>query len=146
MKPLSMDLRERLLDAVDKKQMTRLDIARIFNVSTAIIRRFVQRRREGESIAPKPHAGGPKPVLQEPQLELLRAAVAEKNDATLVELGQALAKHGIVVGKTTVSKGLKKLGLTRKKRRSGPANGRVRRSGCSGSNIAKRLMPSIPSG
>jgi transposase len=144
MKPISLDLRQRVLDAVDEKKMTRLEIAQVFKVCTAFVRRLVQRRREGHPIAPKPHAGGPKPILQEPQLQKLREAVTQKKDATLAELKKSLADQGIVVGRTTISEGLKTLGMTRKKRHCRPASGRVRKSAVSDSNIARRST-SIPS-
>src|SRR5947209_19475218 len=58
MRTYSQDLRERVVRACDEGRGTRQQIADLFGVSTAWIRRLLQRRRETGSFAAKPHAGG----------------------------------------------------------------------------------------
>ena len=117
MKPYSLDLRQRILAAVDDGTMTRPQIAKLFSVSAAWIRRLVQRRRETGSIEPFAHHGGPKPKLNEAHLECLRELVRQKPDATLEELrGQLGAPAGVM----TICRALKRLQLPLKKSRSGP--------------------------
>lgn len=53
MKPYSMDLSKRVVDAVDDGKMTKWDISLLFKVSPAWIRRLLQRRRETGSIEAK---------------------------------------------------------------------------------------------
>ena len=65
MRPYSMDLRKRVLAAVDAGKQDRLEIARVFSVSVAWIRRLVQRRRETGSIEPLRQRHGPQPKLDE---------------------------------------------------------------------------------
>lgn len=52
MRPYSMDLRKRVVAACDARDGSRETIAQRFGVSTAWIRRLLQRRRETGSIAP----------------------------------------------------------------------------------------------
>jgi transposase len=51
---------------------------------------------------------------------LVRELIAEAPDQTLDELWDRLAKHGVVVGRTSVHRYVSALGLTRKKRHSTP--------------------------
>jgi transposase len=62
MKTYSQDLRERVVNACDAGSYTRHEVATLFGVSAAWIRRLLQSRRETGSIAPKPHKSGPKLV------------------------------------------------------------------------------------
>src|SRR6476469_7723915 len=112
--PLSLDLRTRVLAAVDAKAGTRAAIAARFQVSTAWIRRLVQRRRETGAIAPLPHRGGPAPALGPADRDRLRALVDQQPDATLAELRDRVAAP---VGIMTVARALKALGLRLKKSR-----------------------------
>ena len=117
MKPYSLDLRQRVLAAVDEAKLTRPQIAHLFRVSASWIRSLVQRRRETGSIEPRPHRGGPKPKLSEGHLERLRELVREKPDATLEELRGRL---GAPAGIMTLCRALRRLRLPLKKSPSGP--------------------------
>ena len=65
MRPYSMDLRKRVVAACGAREGTREAIAQRFGVSTAWMRRVLQRRRETGSIAPLPQRAGRKPGLNE---------------------------------------------------------------------------------
>jgi len=71
MKLYSMDLRERVVATCDAQEGTRERIAKRFGVSTAWIRRLLQRRRETGSIAALPQNAGRKPALDARQLRRL---------------------------------------------------------------------------
>src|SRR5262249_58104156 len=58
MKAYSQDLRDRVVRACDEGWGTRQQVADVFGVSTAWIRRLLQRRRETGSFAAKPRGGG----------------------------------------------------------------------------------------
>ena len=60
MRPYSMGLRRRVVAACDRKDERQVKIAERFGVSTAWIRRLLQRRRETGSIAPFPQNPGRK--------------------------------------------------------------------------------------
>lgn len=113
MRPYSLDLRERILAAVDHHDGSIRWIARIFRVSTAFIVRLLQRRRAAGTIAPKPHRGGPPPALGPGDLERLAALVREQPDATLEQLKQ---RGGFKCSLKTLWYALDRLGLTRKKK------------------------------
>lgn len=130
----SLDLRQRVLMAVDAKTATRAAIAERFQVSTSWIRRLVQRRRETGSIAPRPHRGGPAPSLGPAERERLRALVAQQADATLAELRDRLAAP---VGIMTIARALKALRLPLKKSRSG----RPSRTGPTSPDCGKSTAP-----
>jgi transposase len=86
MRPYSLDLRERILAAVDHHDGSIRWIARIFRVSTSCIVRLLQRRRAADTVAPKPHRGGRPPALGPGDLQRLAALVREQPDATLEQL------------------------------------------------------------
>ena len=116
MKAYSMDLRERVVAACDARDGTREQIAARFSVSVSWIRDLMKRRREAGSIAPKPHGGGRPPAFDGQAAERLRAAVAADDDASLQELAEA---SGVACVPSAVHGTLKRLGITRKKRRGG---------------------------
>ena len=114
-----MDLRKRVVRACDKGRMTREQIAATFEVSTAWIRRLLQRRREAGSIAALPSRAGRKPRLSDVHLRRLQRIVQRYPDATLAELRQRLS---VDCSLSIVHRAVVKLGLTLKKSRSGPAS------------------------
>jgi transposase len=117
MNAYSMDLRQRVVAACDRGEGTREQIARRFNVSIAWVYKLLRRRRETDTIAPKPHGGGQPPAFDSDAAERLRQAVADCPDATLEELREAA---GVGCGVSAVHRALERLGLPRKKSRSRP--------------------------
>jgi len=115
----SMDLRERVAAACDRGMLSQPEIAEQFEVSVSFITRLLRRRRETGSLVPKPHTGGPAPILKERDLERIAARVREQPDITLAEL---CAKVSNRVSDSTMSRLLLVMDLTRKKRRSMPTN------------------------
>jgi transposase len=114
MRPYSLDLRERILAAVDHHDGSIRWIARIFRVSTSFIVRLLQRRRATGTLVPEPHRGGPPPALGPGDLERLAALVRAQPDATLEQLKQ---QGGFQCSLKTLWYALDHLGLTRKKKR-----------------------------
>jgi len=113
MRPYSLDLRERILAAVDHHDGSIRWIARIFRVSTSFIVRLLQHRRATGTLAPEPHRGGPAPALGPGDLERLAALVREQPDATLKQLKQ---RGGFSCSLKTLWYALDRLDLTRKKK------------------------------
>src|SRR4051812_7007901 len=91
MEAYSIDLRTRILAACDAGQKTK-QVAATFSVSPAWVRRLKQRRREDNSIAPRPIPGG-KPKLDDAARSKLSGFVRERPDATLEELRQRIASE-----------------------------------------------------
>jgi len=113
MRPLSNDLRERIITAVDHHEGSRRQLAKRFSVDVSCITRLLQLRRKTGSIEPRPHGGGKTPVLDPSALERLRLLIQEKPDATLADLRDRLGVGGSIM---IVWRALKKLGITRKKK------------------------------
>jgi transposase len=130
MVPYSIDLRERVLSAVDAGEGTQEEIARRFCFSARGIRKLLARRAATGSIAPEPNGGGRKPPAAQAEVaEALRDAVRADPDATLEELRQATGFAGCLM---TVWRALERLKITRKKSRCGPRSNSTRRSSHSG--------------
>jgi transposase len=108
--PYSQDLRDRVLAAGDRGMKTK-QIARVFDVSPAWVRRLKQRRRETGETAPRPMGGA---TFIKIDRTLLAELVRQQPDATLEELRQRL---GVQCAISAISMALKALGLSFKKRR-----------------------------
>jgi transposase len=113
MQPLSNDLRERILEAIDNHEGSRRKLAARFCVNPSTITRLLQLRRQTGSFDPGPHAGGVTPALDQDALERLRTLVEQTPDATLEALKQ---KMGVTGSKMIICRALQKLGLPLKKK------------------------------
>jgi transposase len=122
MKPLSSDLRERVLNAVDRTEGSRRQLAARFDVNVSTITRWLHLRRQTGSSQPRPHGGDVAPTLDQDGLDRLRRLVVEDPDATLEVLKQRLGLGGSIM---LVWRALRKLGITVKKK-SPPAAERDR--------------------
>src|SRR5262245_65714187 len=108
MRPYSMDLRERVAQAVDHQEDSLRHLARRFGVSLSFITRLLALRRQTGSLQLRSGRTGPPPRLDAAGLEQLRRLVADQPDATLEELAQQLD-----CGRTTVWRALCMLDITR---------------------------------
>lgn len=113
MGPYSNDLRERVVAAVDHGEGSQREIARRFRVNLSFVVRLLQRRREAGTLDPKPHGGGPPPVLGPDDQKRLEELIREQPDATLEQLRQ---KGGFTCSLTTLWRFLRRQQLTRKKK------------------------------
>jgi transposase len=116
MRAYSTDLRERVVAACDVGDVTRAQIAARFSVSVTWIRKLIRQRRETGSIEPRPHGGGRASAFDREAGRRLREAVRADDDATLRELAEAAA---VACCASAVHRALRRLGITRKKSRSG---------------------------
>ena len=122
--PLSQDLRQRIVRAVEAGS-SRRQAAERFEVSPSAAIKLMRRVRETGSTAPAQIGGHRRPIL-EPHADLIRTLVASKAGITLKEIQTALAERGIEVkALSTVADMLHRLDLSHKKsaqgRRAGPA-------------------------
>jgi|SRR6185437_8360144 len=109
----SPDLRQRVIDAVERGDGSLRQIAKRFVVSVSFVTRLLRHYRITGSLDPKPHGGGRRPALGPDHLERLRALIREKPDATLEELRQGV---GADCSTMAIVRALKKLKITRKKK------------------------------
>ena len=117
MKAYSQDLRERVVRACDETSLSRQQVADLFRVSVAWVRRLLQRRRQTGSFAAKLRGGGPPTKMTDDRRSRLLVLVSEQPDATLAELRDRLAAP---VHLSTIGRALARLGLPVKKKSSGP--------------------------
>src|ERR1051325_2912267 len=90
MKPISPDLRERVIKA-RADGATQKAVAKRFGVSKSFVEKLSYRQRDTGSSAALPHGGGRKRSLREHE-EVLRKQVEAQPDATLEELCASVAK------------------------------------------------------
>jgi len=123
MRAYSMDLRERVLAAVDRGT-PRKEIVRTLGVSEPTIRRYLRLRRETGSVAPKPYPKRPFSIGQSvEQRRALWKQLEEHDDATLEKHCQLWErKQGDKVSISTMSRAIRRLGWTLKKRVWVPPN------------------------
>ena len=113
--PLSRDLRERIVEAVEGGSSMRGAAAR-FAVSPSSAIKLMARVRATGSLAPARYGGHRRPLLA-PHEDVLRALVAEQPDITLAEIQAELRRQrGITVCLATIHVSLRRLGLRHKKR------------------------------
>ncbi len=118
----SLDLRERIVDAVERKIASKRKIAEWFEVHESFLYKLLRQKRERGDIAPLPHGGGARAKLSEDQLRQLPDLVAATPEATLDELREQIEKKArVTLSLSTVCRALQGLGLSRKKRPSLPA-------------------------
>lgn len=115
-KALSIDLRERVVKAVDGGLSCR-QAAERFRVSASSAIRWHDRRRKGGDCKPKPLGGDRRSGRIEAYAALILSLIDEKPDMTLAELQARLAEKRIGVGIGTLWRFFERRGITRKKRR-----------------------------
>ena len=109
MRAYSMDLRERVVAAVDDG-MTQEQAAVTFRVSVNTVGRYLARRRKTGSLAPTAQRHGPVPEKQRQLQAWLPDRLGAAADATLAEHVRALAsQQGVVVSTATMSRSLSTL-------------------------------------
>jgi transposase len=113
MNAYSLDLRQRILDAVQRGEGTLRELAQFFGVDLSTIVRLLRRHRQTGSVQPKPHAGGPTPCLDKAATNKLLRLVRKQPDATLAELRDRL---GVPCSVMTIWRALKRHRISRKKK------------------------------
>ncbi len=117
-KPLSIDLRERLISAVDGGVSRRSAAARFGIAASTAIKWVDQWRRTGH-VRPQPQGGDMRSCRIEAHAEEILALVKKTPDITLGEIAVHLdATHGLKVAQSTVWRLLDRRAMTFKKNRA----------------------------
>lgn len=117
MATLSQDLRERIVNAYDRGDGTREQIAHRYDVSLGMVKKLLQQRRNTGDIAARHHYSGAKPKITAEHQQKLRCLIRDSSDMTLEELRDAI---GVSCTPQAVFYTLERMGLSLKKRRSVP--------------------------
>jgi transposase len=117
MRPISNDLRRRIIEAIQENEESQPEIAERFSLSLSTVEKLWQRFRTTGSYEPLLHSGGRSRLLAADE-KLIRAEVAAHPDITLAELTARVAveNNQPPVSLMTMSEELRRLGLPRKKR------------------------------
>jgi transposase len=113
MTPYSQDLRQRIVDTIQRGDGTIRQVAERFLVSLSFVTRLLQLYRSTGSVEPRPHGGGHPAVLAPEDLRRLRELIGQHPDAPLEECRTHL---GASCSLMTLSRALSQLGLPRKKK------------------------------
>ena len=115
-KRYSQDLRDRVIDAVERGEMSRREAGRHYKVSQSVAIKWLERLERHGSREPVGHGGHRASKLM-PHRQFLEAARAEKSDLTLQALCDRLsAERGVKADTSMVSRFFRKIGVTFKKR------------------------------
>lgn len=116
MKAYSLDLRQKIVNIYAEGKTSQRRLAQQFQVALSFVEKLLKQYRETGSIAPKVRTQQTPTKLNAEQLTVLEQLVEASNDATLEELRcQLKQKTGVLIGRSTVDRMLKKLNLTVKK-------------------------------
>lgn len=122
----SQDLRDRVIDAVEREGMSRRKAAKRFGLSESAAIKWLQRFRD-QGVRTAFGTGGHRPCVLKPHRDFLEAALAEKPDITLQALcDRLLAGRGVKADTSMMSRFFRREGITFKKRRWSRANKTVR--------------------
>lgn len=114
----SQDLRDRVIDAVEREGMSRRGAAHRFGVSESAAIKWLQRYHGTGERTPVGTGGHRRSVLK-PHREFLEAVRAEQPDITLAALCRRLAEElGVKADTSMLSRFFRREGITLKKRRS----------------------------
>jgi transposase len=117
----SIDLRQKIVQAYERRVGSQRALADVFGVSLSFIEKVLRRYRSTGELGPKPYAGGQKPRVDVAGQALVRQMVQAEPDATLEELCARLADiTGIRVSLATMCRLVQRLALPRKKNRFMP--------------------------
>jgi transposase len=115
-KPYSKDLRDRVIEAVERGKLSRRAAARHYEVSESVAIKWLERLERHGSREPVGHGGHRASKLM-PHRDFLEAARAEKSDVTLQALcDRLLAERGVKADTSMMSRFFRRIGVTVKKR------------------------------
>ena len=121
-KAYSQDLRDRVIEAVEGKGMSRRGAAARFGISESSAIKWVQRYRVTGERGPV-GTGGHRRSKLKPERDWLLAVIAEDPDITLEALSRRLgAERSVRADTSMLSRFFQREGISFKKRRSMPAS------------------------
>lgn len=119
MKSYSVDLREKVVNAYQSENTSVRKLAVNFGVGKAFVQKMLRQYREQGHVNPAKQGTRKKAVLAHSSIQLV-ALVQKHPDATLAEYCEYwLESQGQLVSSSMMCRELKKLNITRKKKRLG---------------------------
>ena len=116
MKAYSLDLRQRVVQAYEQGEGSIAEIAALFGVCPAFVKKMLRQWRSTGDLTPLPHGGGKPASLSEQQRRILQRKVRQRDDISLAELQDFLREEEKVdVHVSTICRALRRLDLPLKK-------------------------------
>ena len=112
MRPLSLDLRERIVSAYEANEGSHAKLGRRFAVSARVVGKLVQQKQKLGTLEPQLHRRGRKPAISGDDLKALQKHVTDHPDASGEERRDAL---GLQCTVKTVYETLHRIGCSFKK-------------------------------
>lgn len=135
-KAYSYDLRQKVIQAIELDGMKKSEASQLFNISRNTINLWFQRKAETGDVQVKPRAtASPKKKIAD--WEKFGAFIKKHEHKTQAEMAQLWEGN---LSSRTSSRALQKLGLTRKKRPMGIANG-IKQNAQSSANTSVTSKP-----
>ena len=107
----SIDLRQTILHAWERRRASQRALADLFGVRLAFIEQLIRRYRTTGAIAPTPHAGGQKPRLAAAADTLVRRLVHDHAASTVeARCARVAETRGVRVSAATMCRVLQRLG------------------------------------
>jgi len=114
MRAYSVDLRERIVEAVKTKGLSKTAVAERYNVSRASVYRYLQLNKQ-DDLKPRVRPGQAR-RLDTKQCQALLQQLKGHPDATLAEHAELLEEaHGVHLKKSSIGNYFVRLGVRRKK-------------------------------
>ncbi len=117
--PYSEDFRQKVMQAIELDGLKKSEASQVFNISRNTINLWCQRKAETGDVKPKARQAS----QQNGKIsdwDKFRAFVKEHGDKTQTEMAQVWDGE---ISQRTISRALRKIGHTRKKKPTGIANG-----------------------
>jgi transposase len=121
MKPISIDLRERIVAAYDAGEGTRQQIAERFKVSLGLVKKLLAQRKSLGTIEPQYQNVGRRPAFDGEDLKKLDNFLRKQADATLMEI-QEYFNGCVSCSIQAIANAIKRLGWRYKKNRYEPVS------------------------
>lgn len=112
-----IELRRRIVAAVDRGLGSLPTVAALFHVLVNCVANYLRLRAHTGSLQPRPNPGGRAPAIPPHRYNELRHLLAQEPDLTLEQIRDRLQLHCSLAA---VCRTLQKLGLPRKKKRAAP--------------------------
>ena len=117
MKPYSMDLREKIVSAIENGESSFRKTAQRFSVSKSCVQKLVAQKRTEGHVVPRKQGGSVSAVME--HKAQLMALFEKQTDATLAEYCELLFDEtGLWVSQSTMCRTFQRLDLPRKKNAS----------------------------
>jgi transposase len=117
MKPYSVDLRQRVVDAYRQDEGSKKELAERFAISLSSVERWIRQNKATGTVTPRPNpAGKARAIVKEEDRELLVQWYKEQPDMTYDEMAARFTQEtGRSIGRSTMGATVLLLKITRKK-------------------------------